>query len=175
MTHLFNGILQQKFKTPLPDQSGALKAIARRGAKDSKLYDIEVDESMIPMPSVLLQHELDNDIMLQDTILSLCDKDGMPLKWKYLANDMEDVMELVQSEPFFEQIPMCEDYYYHVARDWVGCPINKYEIDSIARQRKVFEKRALKKRQEYERKQKQNKSHAKKNIQVTNEKRKIIF
>ena len=74
MTHLFNGILKDKFKTTLPSQESAFKCIARRGNKDDKIYDMVVDESKIPMPSCLIAHELDNDETLQDTLLGLCDK-----------------------------------------------------------------------------------------------------
>ena len=176
MSNLFNGVLKSKFKTPLPDQTSALKAIARNGCKDNKTYDIdEIDETKIPMPSVLLQHELDNDEQLQDTILGLCDENGIPLKWKYLANDMDDVMELISCESFFNQIPMCNEYNYFVARDWMGVPVNKYEVDSIAKQRKIFEKRAMKKRCDYERRVKQDKGIKSKTIQVTNKKQVISF
>ena len=66
-------------------------------------------------------------------------------------------MELILCEEFFDKIPMSKDYSYFVARDWIGCPINKYEIDSISRQRKIFEKRALKKVNEYNKKRKNQK------------------
>ncbi len=174
-TALFNGALKDKFKSPLPDQTSALRALARGGACDKKVYDITLDESMIPLPTELLKHELDNDVMMQDTILGLCDKDGTPLKWKYLADTMDDVRELLQCESFFNQIPMCDDFNYFVARDWMGVPVKKYEIDSIARQRKIFEKRAMKKRQDYERRMKQRKKDSSKTIQFLNEKNTITF
>ena len=70
MSQLFNGVLESKLKTKLPDQTAALKAIARNGKKDNKTYDITVDEAKVPLPSVLLKHEIDKDEQLQ------CDKDG---------------------------------------------------------------------------------------------------
>ena len=46
------------------------------------------------MPTELLKHEIDKDIMLQDTILGLCDKDGVPLRYRYLGNDLDNVMDV---------------------------------------------------------------------------------
>ena len=91
----------------------------------------------------------------------------MPLKWKYLADHMEDVMELLKAEDFFDQRPMTETYNYYVCRDWMGVPVSKYEIDSISRQRKIFEKRAMLKRQQYERRLKNSTSKfIKKNVTI---------
>jgi len=157
MTNLFNGVLKEKFKHPLPNQDGAFKALARGHKKDDKTYDIEINQAKIPLPTELLKYELDKDDMLIDTLLNICDKNGVPFKWKYLTDDLEDVMELIQCEEFFDKIPMSKDYSYFVARDWIGVPINKYEIDSISRQRKIFEKRAIKKVNEYNKKRKNQK------------------
>ena len=167
MTNLFNGHLKNKFKTKLPNQDSALRCIARGCKNDDTVYEETVDETKVPLPTALLCHEMDTDLTLQDTILGLCDKDGMPLKWKYLADNMKDVMELLKAEDFFDQMPMTETYNYYVCRDWMGVPVSKYEIDSISRQRKIFEKRAMLKRQQYERRLKNSTSKfIKKNVTI---------
>ena len=140
MSVLFNGQLKGKFKTPVNMIDP--RVAANNLETDTTLYDYKVEPSKVPMPLELLKHELDRDEMLQDTILGLCDKEGTPLKWKYLANDIDDVMELLQTEDFFELIPMSEEYAYHVARDWVGCPMKKSEMDKAEYQRKIFERKA---------------------------------
>ena len=127
-THLFNGILKDKFKFKYnPINDGVLKEIAnkyKKGDKRPSYDDYEPDPACIPMPTDLLRHELDKDDMMMDTIIDLCDSDGIPLRWRYLCDDFD-------------------------ARDWVGCPIKKYEIDAIEKKRKIYERRAIKKKQEY--------------------------
>lgn len=140
MSVLFNGRLKEKFKTPIKTIDP--QVIANGMETDTTLYDYKVEPSKVPMPLELLKQELDRDEMLQDTILSLCDKEGMPLKWKYLTNNIDDVMDLLHTEDFFDLIPMSEEYTYHVARDWVGCPIRKSEMDKMEYHRKVFERKA---------------------------------
>ena len=68
MTNLFNGVLKEKFKHPLPNQDGAFKALARGHKKDDKTYDIEINQAKIPLPTELLKYELDKDDMLIDTL-----------------------------------------------------------------------------------------------------------
>jgi len=52
-------------------------------------------------------------------------------------------------------MPMTDEISYFISRDWIGRPVSKWEIDAITRQRKIFEKRAFKKRQEYQKRQAQ--------------------
>jgi hypothetical protein len=40
-------------------------------------------------------------------------------------------------------MPMSEEFNYFVARDYMGCPISKREIDKQAYERRVYEKRAM--------------------------------
>ena len=152
-TQLFNGVLKDKFKFPYnPYNDGVLKEIANGFKKKDKpptIDDYDPDPSMIPMPTHLLRHELDKDCMLMDTILELCDKDGMPLRWKYLVDDFDDVREMIEAEDFFDVFPASDEMRYFVARDWVGCPIKKHEIDQIEKRRKIYEKRAFEKQQQY--------------------------
>lgn len=153
-THLFNGVLKDKFKFKYnPSNDGVLDEIAnkfKKGDKRKVYEDWEPDPACIPMPTQLLRHELDRDEMLQETILELCDKDGFPLRWKYLCDDFDDVREMMEAEDFFDVFPASEDMRYFVARDWVGCPIKKQEIDSIERRRKIYEKKAYQKQVEYQ-------------------------
>ena len=151
MTTLFNGVLKDKFKFPIVSDSQ--EAVADGALKDDwepnkKEYDCEPDPSMLPMPTELLRHELDRDTVLQDTILSLMDKDGVPLRWKYLADDFDDVVNLLDGEDFFDNMPMPDVYRYHVARDWVGCPISKHELEAYEVRRKAYEKIAFDKLRE---------------------------
>jgi len=140
---LFNGHIKDNFKMPI-------KNVFCSEFINDKLQEINLEPSKVPMPTELLRHELDRDEKLQDTILGLCDKNGYPLKWKYLANNLEDVMSLLQTEEFFDHIPMSDDFTYHVARDWCGVPLTKKEMSNTEFQRKVFERRALEERKGYE-------------------------
>ena len=38
---------------------------------------------------------------------------------------------------------MPDDFVYFTARDWLGCPISKSEMDSMTYNRKLYEKRAI--------------------------------
>ena len=162
MTNLFNGVLNEKFKHPLPNQDGAIKALARNNTTETKSYNCEFDTSKLPLPIELLKHELDVDIQLQDTILGICDKDGVPFKLKYLCETLDDVRELIQTEEFFNKIPMTDEISYFISRDWIGRPVSKWEVDAISRQRRIFEKRAFKKRQEYQKRKNQFEKHKEK-------------
>ena len=178
-TQLFNGVLKDKFKFPYnPINDGVLKEIAN-GFKKKKptIEDCEPDPSMIPLPTQMLRHELDKDLMLMDTILELCDKDGMPLRWKYLCDDFDDVREMIEAEDFFDVFPNSDEMRYFVARDWIGCPIKKYEIDAIEKKRKIYERRAYEKqKQYYERKKKAKKLHDQsKKMQYHREKKILNF
>jgi hypothetical protein len=159
MTHLYNGALMDKFKHPLPNQNSVIRSLARGHKSDTNNLEYEVDNSKMPLPIDLLKHEIDTDTQLQDTLLNICDKDGMPLKFKLLCDTLDDVREIIETEEFFNQIPMCEEFSYFVARDWIGRPISKFELNSIERQRRIFEKRALKKRQQYETRKKKMEKH----------------
>ena len=75
------------------------------------------------------------------------------------CDTLDDVREIIETEEFFNQIPMCEEFSYFVARDWIGRPISKFELNSIERQRRIFEKRAFKKRQQYETRKKKMEKH----------------
>jgi|TARA_R110000824_G_scaffold171973_1_gene349687 hypothetical protein len=175
-THLFNGILKDKFKFKYnPINDGVLKEIAnkyKKGDKRPSYDDYEPDPACIPMPTDLLRHELDKDDMMMDTIIDLCDSDGIPLRWRYLCDDFDDVREMLEAEDFFDVFPNSEEMRYFVARDWVGCPIKKYEIDAIEKKRKIYERRAIKKKQEYlKRRVKAKKLHEEsKKIKIKNEK-----
>ena len=57
MTNLFNGVLNDKFKHPLPNQEGAIKALARNNTTDNKTYNCEFDTSKLPLPIELLKHD----------------------------------------------------------------------------------------------------------------------
>ena len=175
MTHLFNGVLKDKWKHPLPSQEGALRAMARGGKCDDKLYEDTLDVSKLPMPKDLLAYEMDKDVTVQDTVLGLCDSTGFPLSYKYLANDLDDVMDIIQTEEFFDHMPMLKDYSYFVARDWIGYPIQKHEVDSIVRQRKIFEKRAIKKSREYRERVKKGKRLREKSLQILKAKKTLTF
>ena len=141
---LFNGQIENKFKMPYNNDVFCSEVV------NDKLQEITMEPGKVPMPTELLRHEIDRDEKLQDTILGLCDKNGYPLKWKYLANNLEDVMSLLQTEEFFDYIPMSEDFTYHVARDWCGIPITKKEMSNTEFMRRIFEKRAMEERKAYE-------------------------
>ena len=174
MTHLYNGVLKHKFKHALPNQDCAIRNLARGHKCDNNTLEYEVDKGKMPLPLQLLKHEIDTDTQLQDTILNICDKDGLPLKFKLLCDTLDDVMEVIETDELFNQIPMCEDFSYFVARDWIGRPISKFELSSIDRQRRIFEKRAIKKRQQYETRKKQLVKHKPK-IQVKEESTILTF
>jgi len=175
MSHLFNGVLKPKWKTPLPSQDAALKAMARGYERDKRVYEEPLNTNKIPMPLELQLHEMNKDEVLQDTILGMCDEQGFPLCYKYLANDLDDVMEVIQTNSFFDHMPMLKDYSYFVGRDWIGYPIQKYEMDSIARQRKIFEKRAIKKSREHRERLKKGKKMQEKSIQILKERKTLLF
>ena len=166
MTNLFNGALKDKFKHALPSQDRVIRALARNNTTDNKTYNCEFDTSKLPLPIELLKHELDVDTQLQDTLLGICDKDGMPFKMKYLCETLDDVRELIQTEEFFNKMPMTDEISYFISRDWIGRPVSKWEIDAITRQRKIFEKRAFKKRQQYYKRQEQLKKEQGHKLQV---------
>lgn len=174
MSVLFNGQLKGKFKTPVNEIDPAV--IANNLETDTTLYDYKVEPNKVPMPLELLKHELDKDVMLQDTILGLCDKEGMPLKWKYLAHDIDDVMDLLHTEDFFDLIPMSEEYTYHVARDWVGCPMKKSEMDKAEYQRKIFERKAKEEILNHEKRiQKAKKLHKESKVKFQQKNTTLIF
>ena len=179
-THLFNGVLKAKFKFPYnPHNDGVLNEIANNYKKGDKrpVFDCEPDPALIPMPTDMLRHEIDKDEMMMDTILDLCDKDGLPLRWKYLCDDFDDVREMMEAEDFFDVFPNSDEMRYFVARDWVGCPIKKHEIDSIERKRKIYEKRAFEKQLQYQkRKAKAKKLHEQsKKLNIKREKTILSF
>ena len=172
---LFNGVLKEKFKHPLPNQDGAIKAMARGNSVDDKIREYTLEPQKIPLPTQLLKHELDRDETLQDTLLGLCDKDGCPLRLKYLCEDLEDVMELLSCEEFFDNMPMSNEFNYFVARDWVGAPVSKYELDAIDRQRRIFEKRAMKVNQERKKRLAKGKKMRQKSLEIMRERRTLTF
>ena len=117
--------------------------LAMADARHEAELDSRVEEDKIPLPTALLAHELDNDEMLQDTLLNLCDSSGVPFKYKYLANSTDDVMEIMKCDEFLDRMPMCEEFNYYIARDYMGCPITKSEVDKNVYERCIFEKRAM--------------------------------
>lgn len=129
-----------KFQHPNPREA-FLTAMA--DAECDEAFEYTLDESKIPLPTELLAHELDNDEVLQDTLLNFCDSTGVPFKYKYLANDCEDMMEILKCDEFLDKMPMSEEFNYFIARDYMGCPISKREIDKQAYERRVYEKRAM--------------------------------
>lgn len=142
MTHLFNGRVKDNYKHPIRNEYC-------NEIVDNRLFEVKLEPDKIPMPTELLKHEIDKDTVLQDTILGLCDKDGMPLRYKFLGNDLDNVMECLQAEEFFDNIPMPEEFLYFTARDWLGCPISKKEMDAMTFNRKIYEKRAMEEREAY--------------------------
>ena len=131
---------KMKFQHPNPREA-FLTAMA--DAECNEAFEYTLDESKIPLPTELLAHELDNDEVLQDTLLNFCDSEGVPFKYKYLANDCDDMMEILKCDDFLDKMPMSEEFNYFVARDYMGCPISKREIDKQAYERRVYEKRAM--------------------------------
>ena len=142
MAYLFNGKVQDKYKHPVSDRR-------MDDIIDNRLFEIHLEPSKIPMPTELLKQEIDKDTVLQDTILGLCDKNGLPLRYTFLTNDLDDLMDCLKGEEFFEHIPMPDDFVYFTARDWLGCPISKKEMDSITFNRKIYERRAMEERMAY--------------------------
>ena len=132
---------KSKAKFEFSSREAFLNAMA--DAECDEAFDYTLDESKIPLPTELLAHEIDNDVVLQDTLLNLCDSEGMPFKYKYLVNDCEDMMEILKCDDFLDKMPMSDEFNYFVARDYMGCPISKREIDRSAFERRVYEKRAM--------------------------------
>ncbi len=142
MTHFFNGRVKDNYKHPI-------RSDYCNETIENRLFEVKLEPDKIPMPTDLLKHEIDKDTVLQDTILGLCDKDGVPLRYKFLGNDLDNVMECLQAEEFFDNIPMPEEFVYFTARDWLGCPISKKEMDAMTFNRKIYEKRAMEEREAY--------------------------
>lgn len=142
MTHLFNGRRKENYKHPIHNRNC-------NEIVDNRLFEVKLEPDKIPMPTELLKHDLDKDTVLQDTILGLCDKNGLPLRYTFLTNDLDNVMDCLQGEEFFDNIPMPDEFLYFTARDWLGCPISKSEMDAMTFNRKIYEKRALEERMAY--------------------------
>lgn len=106
--------------------------------------DYRIDESKIPLPTELLKHELQVDTQLQDTLLSLCDSKGVPFKIKYLGNDYDSVMDFLATDEFLEKMPMNNEINHFIARDYLGIPVSKREVERSSQQRLLYEKRAMK-------------------------------
>jgi len=139
---MFNGRVKENYKHPI-DNKHCDEIV------DNRLFEVKLEPDKIPMPTTLLKHEIDKDEVLQDTILGLCDKDGLPLRYRFLGNDLDNVIECLQAEEFFDNIPMPDEFVYFTARDWLGCPISKNEMDAMTFNRKIYERRAMEEREAY--------------------------